>query len=493
MIKPLSRRTFLRGAGATLALPLLDAMIPTRAMAASGSVRPPVRMGIFTVSGGTVLESFKPESAGPLGELPSILRPLQPYKDDLVIVSGLSQNGKTTGKFNGHTSCAALHLTCVAEAKEEGGKYILGPSLDQLAAQQVGKESFLPSLEIGQGRGETKFSYAAADEPVPYEGNPKMVFDRMFRGRQPTVPNWAPAGSVAAAPAAKSQSKPPSVNEDAEPDGLSKSVLDLVLGEAQSLRRRLGAGDRDRLEQYMESVRSVEKRIAILDLQQSELTAELPTAQPVSDHHGGLIIPEISEDQWSDDRPISKDPEFHAEYIRAMIDLMVLGFQTDTTRVITFAVGQEGFLFPGVITVGFERHYHTIQHNGNARTIEEADPIAREGCRQVNAWYAGFFGELIGRMKAIDEGGTSLLDNSMMLYTSYMANGGHQKHNYPTLLAGSAGGQFKTGQHIECEARTPVANLYIEMLNAMGADVTEFGESHSSEHSRYDGRIPGLT
>lgn len=493
MIKPLSRRTFLRGSGAALALPFLDAMIPTRAMGSIGAAgRPPVRMGIFTASGGTVIESWAPEAEGALGELPSILRPLQPFKDDLLIVSGLSQNGKTTGKFNGHTSCAKLHLTCCNEAIEKDGKYILGPSVDQIAAQKIGKDSFLPSIEIGQGKGETKFSYASAEEPVPYEGNPRLVFERMFRGRKPTVPNWQSASAAAAATPPPQTSKP-TIDKDAEPDGLSKSVLDLVLDEAKSLRRKLGAGDRDRLEQYMDSVRSVEKRIAILDLQQTERVADLPEPEPQSDSHGGLIIPEITEDKWSDDRSISSDPEFHAEYIRAMIDLIVLAFQTDTTRVATFAVGQEGFMFPGVVTVGFERHYHTLQHQGNSRNIEDADPISREACRQVNAWYASFFAELIGRMKAIDEGGTSLLDNSMMLYTSYMADGGHNKHNYPALIAGNAQGQFKTGQHIACEKRTPVSNLYIEMLNAMGAEVDEFGDSHKSEHARYDGRIPGIS
>jgi hypothetical protein len=187
-----------------------------------------------------------------------------------------------------------------------------------------------------------------------------------------------------------------------------------------------------------------------------------------------------------------RDPEIHAEFTRLMADLMVLAFQTDTTRVATFAVGTDESLFPGVVTVGYERHCHTLEHQGNADKPENADPIAREACRQIHAWYTGLFGEMIKRMKAIDEGGSTLLDNCMMLYTSYMADGGHGKDDYPVLLAGNAQGTLKPGRHLAFPRKTPMSNLYVEMLDRMGVKVDEFGESRTSKHAAFDGRLPGL-
>jgi len=187
-----------------------------------------------------------------------------------------------------------------------------------------------------------------------------------------------------------------------------------------------------------------------------------------------------------------RDPEIHAEFTRLMADLMVLAFQTDTTRVCTFAVGTDESLFPGVVTVGYERHCHTLEHQGNADKPEHADPIAREACRQIHAWYTMLFGEMIRRMKSIDEGGSTLLDNTMMLYTSYMADGGHGKDDYPVLLAGNAQGTLKTGRHVAFPRRTPMANLYIEMLDRVGVKVEEFGDSRKSKHAAFDGRLPGL-
>lgn len=488
-MKPIPRRTFLRGAGACVTLPFLEAMMPRRAIGSlTPAGGPPLRMAILSVSGGTVLESWKPEQAGALtGELPSILRPFEFCKNDLTIVSGLSQNGKTQGDFNGHTSCAILHLTAPEVAKNEGGKYIAGTSVDQFIAQKIGKETYLPSLEIGLGKGETRYSYADDGQPVPYEGNPKMVFDRMFRGRKPEIPNWGSSGARNAAAAPVQQT----VTETKQ-SSLGQSVLDLVLDEAKALKQQLGYEDQQRLGNYMDSVRSVEKRVQYLTVRQESAIAEAGPPQPVSDHHGGLIMPDMDGDVWSDDRGISTDPELHMEYIRTMTDLMVLAFQTNTTRLVTFAIGAEGFMFPGIVTVGYEHHYHTLQHQGNARTVEEADPISREACRQINAWYASLIAEAVAKMKSIDEGGTSLLDNSMILYTSYMANGGHQKHDYPCALIGKAKGTLPGGQHIACEAKTPVSNLYVEMINRMGIETDTFGDN-KADYGKHGGRIPGLS
>jgi len=482
----LSRRSFLRGAGAMLSLPFLEAMLPRTARAAALAGRAPLRMGIFTVTGGTVLESWKPTAEGSLGELPSILRPLDFAKKDMLVLSGLSHSGKFEGTLNGHQQCSTLHLTGSSLVKNDGGKFIASVSIDQAAAQAAGKETFLPSLEIGLGKGENKYSFSATNEPVPYEGNPRLVFDRMFRGRQPALPPWAGRGGLR--PAAPVRAAAPAAPR---PESLDKSVLDLVLDESKSLMGKLGHGDRARLEEYMESVRAVEVRVEQLGTRQA---SDARDAGGVPAGKGGLLIPKDLPDAaaWKNDRPMMEDPERHADYIRIMSDLMVLAFQTDTTRVCTFACGSDGAYFPGVVTVGFERHCHTLEHQGNAARVDQADPISREACRQIHVWYTELFAEMVRKMKSIDDGGVSLLDNSMLLYTSYMADGGHGKKDYPALLVGQAAGTLRPGRHIAFEKDTPVANLYLEMANRMGANLTEFGESKSSPKARYDGKLPGL-
>jgi hypothetical protein len=175
-----------------------------------------------------------------------------------------------------------------------------------------------------------------------------------------------------------------------------------------------------------------------------------------------------------------------------MADLMVLAFQTDMTRVCTFAAGSDSAHFPGVVTVGSERYCHTLEHQGNAGRVEDADPISREACRQIHTWYTSLFAEMVRKMKGIDEGGSTLLDNTLLLYTSYMADGGHGRDDYPVLLVGNAQGTLKTGRQIEFEKKAPVANLYVEMMNRMGVETDRFGNSLTSKHAAHDGRLPGL-
>jgi hypothetical protein len=463
-------------------------MLPrtARAVAAAAASRAPLRMGIFTVTGGTVLESWKPATEGALTDLPSILRSLEFAKNDLLLLTGLAHNGHNDGTFNGHQYCATLHLTGADVIKNEGGNFKASISVDQAAAQAAGKDTFLPSLEIGLGRGENKYSFDASQAPVPYEGNPKLVFDRMFRGRQPALPPWAGRAPLRAATQARAAAVPAPTRES-----LDKSVLDLVLAESKSLSAKLGRSDQARLGEYMESVRAVELRVDRLGQRQASDVRDLG---PAPTGKNGLLMPKDlgTADAWKNDRPMMEDPERHGDYIRIMSDLMVLAFQTDTTRVCTFAVGSDGAYFPGVVTVGYERHCHTLEHQGNAARVDQADPISREACRQIHAWYTSLFAEMVRKMKAIDDGGVSLLDNSMLLYTSYMADGGHGRKDYPTLLAGKAQGTLRTGRHIPFEKDTPVANLYLEMANRMGANLTEFGESKSSPKARYDGKLPGL-
>ncbi len=264
-----------------------------------------------------------------------------------------------------------------------------------------------------------------------------------------------------------------------------------MLEDAANLRRQLGRNDKQRLDDYLQAVRSVEKRVqgaearqrleAMDALQPGPSKVTLPANLPAE----GVPI-------WKITNPVHRNPERHGEYIRLMADLMVLAFQTDTTRVVTFAAGSDEASFPGVVTVGYERHCHTLEHQGNSGRVEDADPIAREGLRQIHEWYTGLFAEMIRKMKAIDEGGSTLLDNSMILYTSYMADGGHGRDDYPVLLAGRAGGTLKPGRHLAFKKETPMANLYVEMLNRMGAKTDAFGVSRTSKHAGYDGRLPDL-
>ncbi len=480
----MNRRAVLRGAGAAVALPFLESLIPAMAraqgMPVPREVQPPRRLGIVTVTGGTVIESWRAPEEGPLTRLPSILRPLEFARDDMLLLSGLSQSGRSEN-LNAHEHCAYLHLTCADQVRKEAGKPIAAISVDQLAARAVGGNTLFPSLEFGLSNHETKYSFRAPEEPVPYEPNPRLVFERMFRGRTPVAPNWA----------RRAAARGEAVRKTATTGSYDRSVIDLVLEEAKDLRGRLGRGDQEKLEEYLHSVRSVEQRLSFLEAKLAEELRDLADpgpskiVLPANLPPAGLPFHKL-------DGEIHRDPEKHEEYIRLMSDLLVLAFQTDTTRVATLAIGSDGAYFPGVVTVGYERHCHTLEHQGNAARVDQADPIAREACRQIHAWYTALFAEMVRKMKAIDEGGSSLLDNTLLLYTSYMADGGHGRNDYPILLLGKGGGTLKPGRQINYQPKTPVANLYVELLDRMGVKVDQFGDSKSSKHAAYNGRLPGL-
>jgi hypothetical protein len=414
-----------------------------------------------------------------LTKLPSILQPLEFAKNDLVVVSGIGHTGKSEG-LNGHEHCAYLHLTGAPLVWKDKGKRGAGISVDQAAAQAIGKDTLLPSIEFGMINQEQVYSWRSADAPVPYETNPRLVFERMFRGRKPIVPNWGRRQTPEARAALKM----------ARSDSDEQSVLDLVLEDASDLRRQLGKGDQRKLDQYLDGVRGLERRLQFVE---ARLRLEkLDAANPGPSRLDIPTPPPDGNAWWEFWRQIHHDPERHAEYIRLIADLLVLAFQTDTTRVATVAVGSDGALFPGVVTVGYERHCHALEHRGNAGRIEDGDPIAREGLRQIHVWYTQLFAEMVRKMKDIDEGGSSLLDNSLLLYTSYMSNGGHGTLDYPAALVGRAGGALKGGRHLVYKDRTPMSNLFVEMLNLVGAPTERFGDSHTSKHQAYDGRLPEL-
>ncbi|MFT5526359.1 MAG: hypothetical protein ACI9G1_001126 [Pirellulaceae bacterium] len=498
MNRLISRRRILRAGGALLTLPLFESMFPARLFGAN-AIRPPIRFGIFTVTGGTVIESWKPAESGPLTKLPSILRPLEFAKNDVTVVSGLCNSGRSDN-LNAHEHCSLTHLTGAASVKKQGGKLYAGVSVDQAAARVLGKDTLLPSLEIGLNGGEKNYSFRARDSVVPYEGNPRLIFDRMFRGRQPVVPNWKrraaaslTAGNLTAEGLPKGTSPTEETRDAASGDkSLEHSVLDLVLAQANDLRRQLGRTDQRKLDQYLDSVRSVETRLAFLESRQREDLLDLASPGP-SKLNLPNDLPKLGTPIWEITRPIDRDPSRHADYIRLMADMMVLAFQTDTTRVATVAVGSDESLFPGVVTVGYERHCHTLEHQGNSFRPEDADPIAREACRQIHAWYTQLFAETVRKMKELDEGGSSLLDNTVLMYSSYMADGGHGRDDYPVVLAGGANTGLKAGRHLSFDKKAPMSNLYVELLNLLGVPTESFGESHTSRFAGdLNGRLPGL-
>jgi len=483
-----ARRTFLRGAGASVALPYLEAVA---AASAGKAAQPPLRMGIFTVTGGTVSESWVPTDVGPLGKLPSILRPLEPHKSEILVLSNLSQAGKAQN-VNAHQHCGFMHLTAadhidrinnrpVCTVVADGDRRIPAESVDQRAARVVANESLLPSLEIGYAGGETLYSYKANGENVPFEADPRLIFERMFKGRSLVAPNWRRRGS---APADVSPGGSPTATYD-------KQVIDVVLEDARRLNKTLGSADRHRLNDYLAAVDGIERRISLMQQRMAIEARDLRDPGP-SRPERPEGIPADTQASQKLIQLVGRNPAVHGDYIRTIADLMVLAFQTDTTRVCTVGVGSDEALFPGVVTVGYEYHMHTLEHNGNAAKVEDADPIAREGCRQVHAWYTQLFANMLERMRAIDEGGSSLLDNCMLLFTSYMAHGGHGMNNYPVLLAGRAGGSIKPGRHIAYQADTPMANLYVEMLARMGDTTARFGNSLTSPKAAYGGRLPDL-
>jgi hypothetical protein len=479
---PVSRRSFLRGAGIVAALPFLESIAPQVVRAGNKSpVRPPLRLGIYTVTGGTVIESWMPKETGVLGKLPSILRSLENYKDDLLILSNLSQSGRADGQVNAHEHCAYLHLTGVDKVGKIDGKPVAGISLDQRAAELVGDKSLLPSLRFGYSGGETSYFFDRSGRSLPVERDPRLAFESMFKGRQLVAPNWPRRLGQATAAAADA----PRVQT------YDRQVVDLILEDAKSLHGKLGRSDQAKLKEYLDSIDSIERRVQRLQDRITQEAADLKDPGP-SKPEAPRSMPADRAAAQKMVQLVGRNPAVHAEYIRVMIDLMVLAFQTDTTRVCSLGLGSDEALFPGVVTVGYEYHAHTLEHHGNAARVEDADPVAREGCRQIHAWYTQLFAEAVAKMKSIDEGGSSLLDNTLLLYTSYMADGGHGRSNYPVLLAGKAGGTLKTGRHIRYQKDTPVANLYAEILTRFGDTTGTFGNNKTSPKQAYDGRLPHL-
>lgn len=450
--RTLSRRTILRGLGTAVALPFLDAMYPAFASQAAKASLRPTRMAFLYVPNGIVMADWTPAGeigATPLASLPRISSILDPYKSDLTFLTGLTSNGgRALGDGPGdHGRAGAAYLTGVHPKKTSGKDIKAGVSMDQIAAQHLDGKTKYASLELGcedgvQG-GNCDNGYSCAysnslawrteNTPMPPEVRPRAVFERLF--------------------GALDEEKDP--KRRARARSYQKSILDYVLGDAASLRSQLGGADRLKMDEYLFAIRDIEKRI--------QQTEALNRKQPA------LAAPI--------DAPATSVPTDFGEHSHLIFDLLTLAFQTDQTRVATLLLGieQSSRNYPEIgITDG---HHGLTHHQGNPEKIEKV--------RQINEYHVRQFTYLLDKLKATRDGDGTLLDNSMIIYGSALADGNsHQHNNLPTVLAGRAGGTIKGGRHLRYADETPITNLYLSMLDRMGVPVENFGDS--------TGRLQGL-
>jgi hypothetical protein len=429
---PIARRTFLRGVGLTMGLPLLEAMTPSRAVGAAS--KPPVRMAFVFFPNGAIMPSWKPDKAGRNYELPATIAEIERHRRDFTIISGLAQdNGRAKGDGPGdHARCSASFLTGAHPVKTSGADIKVGVSVDQVAATEIGHLTKLPSLEVGIERGRNagscdsgyscaysnNVSWKASTTPMAKEINPRLVFERLFGTGEDSI-------------AAKERAF------------YRRSILDYVQADAQQIKRQLGKTDRRKIDEYFQSVRDLEKRIS-------------NALQPTRKLPPGVTAP-------------SGVPDELEEHIKLMYDLLVLAFRTDTTRVATFMLGNAGSN-RAYTMVGVRSGHHEISHHRN-------DDQKVADLQKIDKFLIGQFGYFLDQMKSVREGEGSLLDHSMVLYGSGLSDGNRHRHeDLPIILAGRGGG-LSPGQHIPTNGETPMNNLFLTMLDGVGAKVKSIGDS----------------
>jgi hypothetical protein len=436
--KALPRRTFLKGVGASLALPLLDAMVPAMTALAATPAAPVRRLGFVFMPMGSDITRWTPRGTGKLGELSSSLSSLAPVKDHVTVLSNMELKNAYPGT---HATSNSSFLSCAVAKHTESSDYYLGTTADQVAAKQIGRETQLPSLELAmdmlQLAGQCDNGYACVYQnnlswsspttPLPAEAHPRLVFEALF----------GEGGSKADRRAALRR---------------RASLLDFVKDDLARLGRELGPADRAKVNQYLESVRDVERRI-----QKAERdVADAP-------------LPDL-------DRPVGV-PAAYADHARLMFDLQVLALQGDVTRVITFQLAREtsNRTYP---ELGVPEPHHPLSHHGN-------DPAKIAKIAKINQFHVSLFAEFLGKLKATADGNGSLLDHSLYLYGSGMGNPNvHDHTNLPILVAGGAAGGMKGGRHIRFDKATPLANLHLTLLDKVGVRLDKFGDS--------DGKVDGL-
>jgi hypothetical protein len=431
--KALPRRTFLRGMGASLALPLLDAMIPAATAATKTPALPVRRLGYVFMPMGCDQSRWVPDyGTGPLGELTPILSVLEPVKQHVTVMTNLELRNAYPGS---HATSNAAFLSAAKAKHTESSDYYLGTTADQIAAQQMGKDSQLPSLELSMDMMQTagqcdngyacvyqnNLSWSSPTTPLPSEAHPRIVFERLF----------GEGGSLAERRAALRK---------------RASLLDWLTEDIASLRRELGPADQRRINEYLDTVREVERRI-----QQAEANAV------------GNPLPDL-------DRPLGV-PASYADHAKLMFDLQVLAMQGDITRICSFQLAREtsNRTYP---EIGVPDPHHPLTHHGN-----DPEKIARMA--KVNAFHVSLFTYYLERLRATPDGNGSLLDHSLILYGSGIGNPNvHDHTNLPVLVAGGAAGGMKGGRHIRYKDPVPLANLHLTLLDKVGVKIDSFADSN---------------
>jgi hypothetical protein len=433
--KSLPRRTFLRGMGAAVALPFLDSMVP--AFAAPGAGKPPVRMAFVYVPNGIDMRNWNPGYEGKLDALPRILKPLEPYKEDITVLGNLTHNaGRALLDGAGdHGRCCAAYLTGI-QPRKTMVDIKAGISFDQVVANVVGKNTRFPSLEVGmedaRQAGDCDSGYSCAytnnlawrsdTQPLPPILNPRVLFERLFGSGTPMTPE-----------ARALQNK------------YRRSILDFVSEDTRKLETDLGPTDRRKLDQYLSSIREVEHQIERAEKDDTQVDPGM-------------------------DKPYGMPADF-AEHFRLMTNMMTIAFQADQTRIMSFLVTKEGSN-RAYREIGIPDGHHPLTHHRNQEALMEK-------VAQINTYHMVQFAAWVEKMKSIKEAdGTSLLDNSMIVYGAGLSDGNRHLHeDLPTLMVGRGGSKFQSGRSIIYRRETPMCNLFLTMMDRMGVPTEHFGDS----------------
>jgi Protein of unknown function (DUF1552) len=437
--KHIPRRAFLRAAGVTLSLPLLDSMIPAQTPLAKTAAKPQFRMGLCFMPHGAVMNNWTPANEGSNFEISRSLKPLEPFKKNLVVVSNLAhKNAAPAGPGdNGgdHTRSPAVFLNGVHPKRTDGADIRAGVTIDQIAAQKIGQDTRLPSLELAiedysglVGSCDVGFSctymntisWRTPTTPLPMEINPRVVFDRMFGD------------------GANAQERLERIEQE-------RSILDAVTGQVRRLQGKLGATDRNRVAEYLDTVREIERRIALAEKQNSNSALEVPTTPT------GV-------------------PDDHETHTKLMFDLMAVAFQADITRISTFMMAREVSYrtFP---MLGISEGFHPASHHQN-------NPARLESLTRINTYHVSLFAHMLERLRSTHDGDGTLLDHTLMLYGSGMSNSNIHNHSpLPILVAGGAAGRLKGDRHLKYPEETPMSNLLLSILHKAGVEEPNIGDS----------------
>lgn len=435
------RRTFLRGVGTLMALPFLESLQPMSALGAGGKLSStpnlPRRLAFIYVPNGANMPEWTPATEGANFELPNTLKPLADFKSDFSVLSGLTQDAgraKSDGAGD-HARASATWLTSTRIRKTNGVDIKAGISADQFVAAQVGQQTRFASLELGCDRSQLSgncdsgyscaysynISWKTESTPMPPEVDPRLAFERLFLAGDPSE----------------------TAEARARRERYEKSVLDFVMDDAKQLQKRLGRTDQRKMDEYLSAVRDLERRI------ETAHTANLQL--PPGDKPTGI-------------------PATFAEHAKLMFDVLTLAFRTDTTRVASFVVRHDGSNEP-YPEVGVKAGHHDLSHHGK-------DPKKLENLALINRFHVELFAHFLKSLKETKEGSGSLLDNSMIVYGSGLADPDHHAHdNLPILLAGHGGGTLSPGRHIRYAKDTPMANLFLGLADRMGVHAPRFGDS----------------